>query len=243
MRHLVSGRKLNRTSSHRKALLANLATELFRHKSIRTTEAKAKELRPYAESLITKAKNALIKEKSGQLAEGQSLDLHSRRVVARHIRVKEVLSELFDSIAPAVIDRNGGYSRIIKTGMRQGDSARMAIIELVDFSEPQDGAFALKKRSKKSTKKDKHVKKVEDQVELVEDTINETVENIETAEVEEVVEESAETSAEIVTETTEETASVAEETAETAEENISEDNSLEETSDKSSEADAEESQA
>lgn len=152
MRHLVSGRKLKRTSSHRKALLANLATELFRHKSIKTTEAKAKELRPYAESLITKAKNALIKEKAGLLPEGSVIDVHNRRIVARHIRVKEVLSELFDSIAPLVIDRNGGYTRITKTGIRHGDASRTAIIELVDYSAPQDGAASMKKKKKRTAK-------------------------------------------------------------------------------------------
>lgn len=154
MRHLVSGRKLKRTSSHRKALLANLATELFRHKSIKTTEAKAKELRPYAESLITKAKNALIKERSNQLDQGQTIDIHSRRIVAKHIRVKEVLSELFDTIAPAVIDRNGGYTRVIKTGVRRGDASRTAIIQLVDHAEPQDGAssFKTKNKQKKESK-------------------------------------------------------------------------------------------
>ena len=153
MRHLVSGRKLKRTSSHRKALLANLATELFRHKSIKTTEAKAKELRPYAESLITKAKNALIKEKAGLLDVGQTIDIHSRRVVARHIRVKEVLSELFDTIAPTVIDRNGGYTRVIKTGIRRGDASKTAIIELVDYSAPQDGLSSLKKKKRNQTPK------------------------------------------------------------------------------------------
>lgn len=153
MRHLVSGRKLKRTSSHRKALLANLATELFRHKSIRTTEAKAKELRPYAESIITRAKNALLREKQGLLPDGHTIDIHSRRIVAKQIRVKEVLSELFDSIAPAVIDRPGGYARVVKTGIRRGDAARTAIIELVDFSAPQDGAFGMKKKKKNSNPK------------------------------------------------------------------------------------------
>lgn len=158
MRHLVSGRKLKRTSSHRKALLANLATELFRHKSIKTTEAKAKELRPYAEGMITKAKNALLREKQNALSEGQTIDVHTRRIVAKHIRVKEVLSELFDSIAPAVLERNGGYTRVVKTGVRQGDSARTAIIELVDFAAEQDGKNSIKKKPKKGSnlaKKDK----------------------------------------------------------------------------------------
>ncbi|MFA7626572.1 MAG: 50S ribosomal protein L17 [Candidatus Kapaibacterium sp.] len=153
MRHLVSGRKLKRTSSHRKALLANLATELFRHKRINTTEAKAKELRPYAESLITKAKNALLREKAGTLPSGQSIDVHSRRIVGKHIRVKDVLSELFDSIAPSVIERNGGYTRVVKTGIRRGDAARTAIIELVDFSAPQDGSTGMNRKKKKSDAK------------------------------------------------------------------------------------------
>ncbi len=153
MRHLVSGRKLKRTSSHRKALLANLATELFRHKRINTTEAKAKELRPYAESLITKAKNALLREKAGTLPTGQSIDVHSRRIVGKHIRVKDVLSELFDSIAPSVIERNGGYTRVVKTGIRRGDAARTAIIELVDFSAPQDGSTGMNRKKKKSDAK------------------------------------------------------------------------------------------
>lgn len=180
MRHLVSGRKLKRTSSHRKALLANLATELFRHKSIKTTEAKAKELRPYAESLITKAKNALLKDKSGGLADGQTIDVHSRRIVARHIRVKEVLSELFDSIAPSVIDRNGGFTRVIKTGIRRGDSGRTAIIQLVDFAEPQDGASGMKKKKKKVPVTPKTVAPVVATTPVVEDN-SQVEESVETA--------------------------------------------------------------
>lgn len=177
MRHLVSGRKLKRTSSHRKALLANLATELLRHKSIKTTEAKAKELRPYVEAIITRAKNALLREKQGLLPEKQTMDVHSRRVVGRVIRVKDVLQELFDSIAPAVIDRNGGYTRVIKTGFRKGDASKTAIIELVDFSAPQDGSYAIKKKKKavKTTEpkpkaaKEANPKKEEKVVETVEE--------------------------------------------------------------------------
>jgi ribosomal protein L17 len=88
MRHLVEGRKLGRTSSHRKALLRNLATALFEHKKLATTEAKAKELRPYAEQLITKAKKALYREKNGMLPEGTKIDIHYRRIVGRDIRNK-----------------------------------------------------------------------------------------------------------------------------------------------------------
>ncbi|MBE2189916.1 MAG: 50S ribosomal protein L17, partial [Candidatus Kapabacteria bacterium] len=148
MRHQVSGRKLNRTSSHRKALLHNLATALFEHKKVHTTEAKAKELRPFAEKLITKAIHALQNEQQGNLHEGQTIDIHNRRVVGKFIRSKAVLQELFDSIAPAVGTRNGGYTRIVKTGIRRGDAARTAIIELVDFSTPQDGSFSLSKKKK-----------------------------------------------------------------------------------------------
>ncbi|MGA2297453.1 MAG: 50S ribosomal protein L17 [FCB group bacterium] len=153
MRHQVRGRKLNRTSSHRKALLRNLATALFQHKKIATTEAKAKELRPYAEHLITKAKHALHNEKNQLLPDGQTVDIHNRRIVGRDIRSKAVLQELFDTIAPLVEERPGGYCRITKTGLRRGDSGQAAIIELVDWSAPQDGTVSLKARKKAQAKK------------------------------------------------------------------------------------------
>jgi large subunit ribosomal protein L17 len=148
MKHLKSGRKLKRTSSHRKALLSNLASSLIEYKKIKTTETKAKELRPYVEALITKAKKAYSKEQQGLLPEGQTIDLHSRRVVARVIRSKQVLQALFEEIAPKVIDRNGGYTRIIKTGLRRGDASPTAIIELVDWSNPVDGTTSLKPKKK-----------------------------------------------------------------------------------------------
>lgn len=151
MRHLNTGRKLKRTSSHRKALLRNLATALFEHKKISTTEAKAKELRPYAEKLITKAKHALLNEKQGLLPEGQKIDIHNRRIVGRFITNKAVLQELFDTIAPAVEERLGGYTRIVKAGTRRGDGGDVAVIELVDYAAPLDGATTLK-RKKKSAK-------------------------------------------------------------------------------------------
>jgi len=132
MRHNFHGRKLNRTKSHREAMLANMAASLFEFKKIHTTEAKAKELRPFAETLVTKAKNALNKETQKLLPEGQTIDIHNRRIVARTIRNKGVIQELFDVIAPAVTTRNGGYLRITKTGTRRGDAARTAIIEFVD---------------------------------------------------------------------------------------------------------------
>ena len=153
MRHLKSGRKLKRTHSHRIALLKNLATSLFEHKKIETTTAKAKELRPYAEALITKAKHALQNEKGGKLPAGQTVDIHNRRIVAKHVQTKAVLQELFDTIAPMVETREGGYCRIVKTGFRRGDATQTSIIELVDWSAPQDGATS--KKARKATKKPK----------------------------------------------------------------------------------------
>jgi large subunit ribosomal protein L17 len=118
MRHLNKGRSLSRSTSHRKALLNNLAQELFQHKRIRTTLAKAKELRPFAEKLVTHAKK-------GSLA--------SRRHVLRYLSRNSVVKSLFDEIAPIYATRNGGYTRIIKLGDRIGDAAPLAIIELVGF--------------------------------------------------------------------------------------------------------------
>ncbi len=116
MRHRRKGRGLSRSPSHRKALLRNMATSLFRHERITTTTAKAKELRPYAERLITKAKRG---------------DLHARRLAARKISDREVLGKLFDEIGPRYAERPGGYTRILKLGSRKGDAAEMALIELV----------------------------------------------------------------------------------------------------------------
>jgi large subunit ribosomal protein L17 len=120
MRHGNKGRALGRTSEHKLALLRNMATSLFRHGRIETTTAKAKELRPFAEKLITLAKRG---------------DLHSKRLAARHIQDRDTLVRLFDSIGPAVATRVGGYTRILKTGFRQGDGAETALIELVDRPE------------------------------------------------------------------------------------------------------------
>jgi large subunit ribosomal protein L17 len=117
MRHRHKGRQLSRTASHREALLRNMATSLFRHGRISTTTAKAKELRPFAERLITLAKRG---------------DLHSRRLAGRKVQDKEILFKLFDSIGPRFAERPGGYTRILKVGHRQGDGAEMALIELVE---------------------------------------------------------------------------------------------------------------
>ncbi len=157
MRHLNKGRKLKRTSSHRKALLNNLATALFEHKKILTTEAKAKELRPFAEQLITRAKHAYQNENAKQLPDGQTIDIHNRRIVSRYIKRKAVIQELFDAIAPVIAERPGGYCRIIKVGNRRGDGGKAAIIELVDWSNPVDGAASIKKRKKQKAATTKQV--------------------------------------------------------------------------------------
>ena len=112
----TKGRRLGGSSSHQKALLANLATSLFEHGRIKTTEPKARALRPYAEKLITHAKKGT---------------LHNRREVLKKIRDKDVVHTLFAEIGPFYSDRNGGYTRIIKVEARQGDNAPMAVIELV----------------------------------------------------------------------------------------------------------------
>lgn len=171
MRHLHSGRKLQRTSSHRKALMSNLATALFEHKRIRTTEAKAKELRPFAERLITRAKNAMLRERGGSLTGGQTVDIHARRTVGKLIRDKAVLEELFETIAPVVESRNGGYTRIVKTGRRRGDGSRTAIIELVDWAEEQDGIASLSRANRR-----REGRQAQSQGEAVQEALEESVE-------------------------------------------------------------------
>ncbi|HEX9727460.1 MAG TPA: 50S ribosomal protein L17 [Gemmatimonadales bacterium] len=116
MRHRVRGRQLSRTSSHRRAMLNNMAASLFQHERVVTTEAKAKELRPFAEKLITMARRG---------------DLHARRQVERRIRDRAVSGRLFSEIGPRFASRPGGYTRIVKLGHREGDGAEMARIELL----------------------------------------------------------------------------------------------------------------
>jgi large subunit ribosomal protein L17 len=180
MRHNNSGRKLKRTASHKRALLANMATSLFEHKRIVTTVAKAKELRPFAEQLITRAKNAYNAEQSGAI---EGVDVHNRRMVGRYIRNKAVLQELFDTIAPLVAERPGGYTRITKIGNRRGDASPGAVIELVDWSNPQDGRVASKSRKAKAPSKAKPMaaKKAAPAAEAevaVEDVTEDVVENV-----------------------------------------------------------------
>ena len=116
MRHQRAGRKLGRDAAHRKALYANLTSELIVHGRIRTTLAKAKEVRPVAEQMITLGKRG---------------DLHARRQAVAFLRQKPVVKSLFDDVAPRYAERPGGYTRIIKLGPRLGDAAEMAYIELV----------------------------------------------------------------------------------------------------------------
>lgn len=125
MRHRIAHRKLGRVSEHRLALLRNQATALLRHERISTTVAKAKELRPFVERLITVAKRGV--------AEGAETTraLHARRLVARDVADREVVRKLFGSIAPRFAERPGGYTRLLRTGRRQGDDAPTAQVELV----------------------------------------------------------------------------------------------------------------
>jgi large subunit ribosomal protein L17 len=119
MRHRVKGRKLKRTSEHRRATLRNLASSLLKHKKIKTTVAKAKELRSFVEPLITKAKTDSVA---------------ARRFVASEIQDRNLLKELFNDIVAKIGDRPGGYTRIVRLGQRKGDAAELALIELVDYS-------------------------------------------------------------------------------------------------------------
>ena len=147
MRHRVAGRKLGRTTAHRVALLRNLTTQLFANEKIRTTLAKAKELRPFAERLVTISKRGT---------------LHARRQVMRHIHDQTVVSKLFDTLSARYDQRPGGYTRIIKLGPRRGDNAEMALIELVgaEGSEEEVSEAAPAKKAKKVTKKKTAKKKV-----------------------------------------------------------------------------------
>ncbi len=136
MRHNKAINHLGRKSSHRKAMLANMATSLIMHKRITTTVAKAKALKSYVEPLITKSKDD---------------STHSRRMVFSYLKNKEAIKELFGVIAPKIADRPGGYTRVLHTGFRLGDGADMALIELVDFNEA--ALAAGKKEVKKSTRR------------------------------------------------------------------------------------------
>ena len=117
MRHLKSGRKLNRTSAHRKALFRNLVTSLIEHERVKTTDAKAKELRSYADRIITLGKRGT---------------LHARRQALAFVRSASVVKKLFDDVAPRFSTRPGGYTRVIKLGLRRGDAAPLSVVELTE---------------------------------------------------------------------------------------------------------------
>ena len=118
MRHARSGKKLGRDSAHRKALYSNLTGALITHGRIETTEAKAKAVRPFAEKMVTLGKRG---------------DLHARRLAMAELRSNDVVHRLFSDIAPRFAEREGGYTRVVKLGPRQGDAANMALLEFVDY--------------------------------------------------------------------------------------------------------------
>ncbi|MCX6351049.1 MAG: 50S ribosomal protein L17 [Bacteroidetes bacterium] len=178
MRHGKKNNHLSRTASHRSALLANMASSLILHKKIATTVAKAKELRKYIEPLITKAKTD---------------STHSRRTVFSYLKYKDPVIALFGEVAPKVGDRPGGYTRILKTGVRLGDNSDMCIIELVDFNEiyttSKKAATTKTRRSRKGTGA----------------TTTTTAKKVETAPAATTTDEVVDTTAEEVTDTTETT--------------------------------------
>lgn len=164
MRHGKKVNHLGRTASHRKAMMSNMASSLILHKRINTTVAKAKALRTYVEPLLTKSKDDTT---------------HNRRTVFSYLQNKDVVTELFRTVAPKIADRPGGYTRIIRTGYRLGDNAEMCMIELVDFNEIYTNEKAKKttRRSRRggSTAKAETTTATEEVVEAVE------VETVETA--------------------------------------------------------------
>lgn len=137
MRHLNTGRKLNRTSSHRAALFRNLVTSLLDHEQVRTTDAKAKETRRFAERMITLGKKGT---------------LHARRQALAFIRSETVVKKLFDEVAPRFQSRPGGYTRVVKLGVRAGDSAPMSVIELVDRGDASRSEAEKKRERRAKTK-------------------------------------------------------------------------------------------
>jgi large subunit ribosomal protein L17 len=139
MRHLNAGRKLNRSSSHRRALLRNLVTSLLQHEHLQTTDAKAKEMRRWVDRMITL---------------GKRNTLHARRQAAAFVRGRDIVKKLFDEIAPRFADRPGGYTRITKLGSRHGDAAPVSLIELVERSDrARSEAEKKKERRRRAVQK------------------------------------------------------------------------------------------
>ena len=139
MRHLKSGRKLSRRKDHRTAMLANLAASIIQHERVHTTDAKAKEVRPFIEKMVTFARRG---------------DIHARRIVLARLKGNQsAVKKLFDEIGPRYTARPGGYTRIIKLGFRQGDNSAMSLIEFVGELKPKPAADEGEKGAKKTKKK------------------------------------------------------------------------------------------
>jgi large subunit ribosomal protein L17 len=151
MRHGDKINNLGRTASHRKALMSNMACSLIEHKRIFTTLAKAKALRTYVEPIINRSKDD---------------STHSRRTVFSYLKSKEVVAMLFKDISVKVAERNGGYTRIIKTGNRQGDAAEMALIELVDFNDIYSNGKEAKTEKAKTTRRSRAKKTTDTKAEV-----------------------------------------------------------------------------
>lgn len=198
MRHGKKVNHLGRTSSHRKAMMRNMASSLFLHKRITTTLAKAKALRKYVEPLVTRSKTN---------------STHNRRVCFSYLQQKEAVTELFDVVSPRVGDRPGGYTRVIKLGARFGDAAEMAIIELVDFNEVYTPDRKTKSGAKKKTRRrgGKKAAAATTAAAAVTEVADEATEVVE--EVQEQATEAVETASNEVQESVEETTEAAEETA------------------------------
>ena len=166
MRHGNKVNHLSRKTGHRKAMLQNMACSLIEHKRITTTIAKAKTLRVFIEPLLTKSKTD---------------STHSRRVVFSYLQSKDAVTELFREVAPKIATRDGGYTRIIRTGYRLGDNAEMCMIELVDFNELM---LSEPKKEKKTTRRSRSAKKatdaVEENVAAVAEETTESTESVET---------------------------------------------------------------
>ena len=166
MRHGNKSNNLSRTASHRRALLMNLGCQLITYKRITTTVAKAKALRSYIEPLITKTKSTDTKEAIS----------HNHRIVFSYLNDKAAVKELFTVVAPKVVGRPGGYTRIIKLGARQGDNAEMAMIELVDFNDVYGKSVETAAEPAKKTRRAGSAKKKSDDVVATEEITTATPE-------------------------------------------------------------------
>ncbi len=183
MRHGKKVNHLSRKKGHRRSLLSNMACSLIEHKSINTTLAKAKALRVYVEPLLTKSKTD---------------STHSRRTVFSYLQDKDVVAELFREVAPKIATRNGGYTRIIRTGYRLGDNAEMCMIELVDFNEvyTKEAATKTTRRSRRGGKKTSSAETLVEEAVVEEAVEAATEESVTEAAEEPVVEAAEETTAE-----------------------------------------------